>query len=83
MGCTDGPFHHSQQYLNVLCANMMDVNRRIEAIGYAFPAQDLFLENSEPASWPLDKAAGLPRGGHTHAHREAARLSKQEHRVHR
>uniref|UniRef100_G1T0A6 Chromosome 16 open reading frame 89 n=1 Tax=Oryctolagus cuniculus TaxID=9986 RepID=G1T0A6_RABIT len=45
MGCTDGPFHHSQQYLNVLCANMMDVNRRIEAIGYTFPTQDLFLEN--------------------------------------
>ncbi|XP_008250565.3 UPF0764 protein C16orf89 homolog isoform X3 [Oryctolagus cuniculus] len=45
MGCTDGPFHHSQQYLSVLCANMMDVNRRIEAIGYTFPTQDLFLEN--------------------------------------
>ncbi|XP_004587124.2 UPF0764 protein C16orf89 homolog [Ochotona princeps] len=45
VGCTEGLFHNSQHYITVFCANMMDVNQRIEAIGYAYPNQDLFLEN--------------------------------------
>ena len=45
-GCTDGLFHQSQHYMNLFCANMMDLNRRAEAIGYAYPTRDIFMENS-------------------------------------
>lgn len=44
-GCTEGLFRHSQHYISVFCANMMDLNRRAEAIGYAYPTRDLFMEN--------------------------------------
>ncbi|XP_028712130.1 UPF0764 protein C16orf89 homolog [Peromyscus leucopus] len=44
-GCTEGLFRQSQHYMNVFCANMMELNRRAEAIGYAYPTQDLFMEN--------------------------------------
>ncbi|CAH6786769.1 UPF0764 protein C16orf89 homolog [Phodopus roborovskii] len=44
-GCTEGLFHHSQHYMDVFCANMMELNRRAEAIGYTYPTQDLFMEN--------------------------------------
>ncbi|XP_021488178.1 UPF0764 protein C16orf89 homolog [Meriones unguiculatus] len=44
-GCTEGLFQQSQQYMNIFCANMMDLNRRAEAIGYTYPTQDLFMEN--------------------------------------
>ncbi|KAF0881215.1 NAGPA acetylglucosaminidase, partial [Crocuta crocuta] len=44
-GCTEGLFHHSQHYMNLFCANMMDLNRRAEAIGYAYPTRDIFMEN--------------------------------------
>ncbi|XP_036052842.1 UPF0764 protein C16orf89 homolog isoform X2 [Onychomys torridus] len=46
-GCTEGLFHQSQHYMNVFCANMMELNRRAEAIGYAYPTQDLFMENKQ------------------------------------
>uniref|UniRef100_A0A2K5LQM5 Chromosome 16 open reading frame 89 n=1 Tax=Cercocebus atys TaxID=9531 RepID=A0A2K5LQM5_CERAT len=45
-GCTQGPFQQSQDYINLFCANMMDLNRRAEAIGYAYPTRDVFMENS-------------------------------------
>uniref|UniRef100_A0A2K5J5P4 Uncharacterized protein n=1 Tax=Colobus angolensis palliatus TaxID=336983 RepID=A0A2K5J5P4_COLAP len=45
-GCTQGPFQQSQDYINLFCANMMDLNHRAEAIGYAYPTQDIFMENS-------------------------------------
>ncbi|XP_032957631.1 UPF0764 protein C16orf89 homolog isoform X2 [Rhinolophus ferrumequinum] len=45
MGCTTGLFHQSQHYMNLFCANMMDLNRRAEAIGYAYPTRDIFMEN--------------------------------------
>ncbi|XP_007937909.1 UPF0764 protein C16orf89 homolog [Orycteropus afer afer] len=45
VGCTKGLFRHSQHYLDVFCANMMDLNRRVEAVGYAYPTRDLFMEN--------------------------------------
>lgn len=51
-GCTEGLFRQSQHYMNVFCANMMELNRRAEAIGYAYPTQDLFMENSEPSLLP-------------------------------
>lgn len=51
-GCTEGLFHQSQHYMDIFCANMMDLNRRAEAIGYTYPIQDLFMENSEPAPSP-------------------------------
>uniref|UniRef100_A0A2K5LQK7 Chromosome 16 open reading frame 89 n=1 Tax=Cercocebus atys TaxID=9531 RepID=A0A2K5LQK7_CERAT len=44
-GCTQGPFQQSQDYINLFCANMMDLNRRAEAIGYAYPTRDVFMEN--------------------------------------
>ncbi|XP_029804462.1 UPF0764 protein C16orf89 homolog isoform X1 [Suricata suricatta] len=44
-GCTEGLFRHSQRYMNLFCANMIDLNRRAEAIGYAYPTRDIFMEN--------------------------------------
>ncbi|XP_036135632.1 UPF0764 protein C16orf89 homolog [Molossus molossus] len=44
-GCTRGLFRQSQHYMNLFCANMMDLNRRAEAIGYAYPTRDIFMEN--------------------------------------
>ncbi|XP_027279707.1 UPF0764 protein C16orf89 homolog [Cricetulus griseus] len=44
-GCTQGLFHQSQHYMDVFCANMMELNRRAEAMGYTYPTQDLFMEN--------------------------------------
>ncbi|VCX41549.1 unnamed protein product [Gulo gulo] len=44
-GCTEGLFRQSQHYMNLFCANMMDLNRRAEAIGYAYPTRDIFMEN--------------------------------------
>uniref|UniRef100_A0A8C9PG21 Uncharacterized protein n=1 Tax=Spermophilus dauricus TaxID=99837 RepID=A0A8C9PG21_SPEDA len=45
-GCTEGLFHQSQHYISVFCANMMELNWRAEAIGYAYPTRDLFMENN-------------------------------------
>ncbi|XP_029804464.1 UPF0764 protein C16orf89 homolog isoform X2 [Suricata suricatta] len=45
-GCTEGLFRHSQRYMNLFCANMIDLNRRAEAIGYAYPTRDIFMENT-------------------------------------
>ncbi|XP_021065562.1 UPF0764 protein C16orf89 homolog [Mus pahari] len=44
-GCTEGLFLHSQHYMDIFCANMMGLNQRAEATGYAYPVQDLFMEN--------------------------------------
>ncbi|XP_032316612.1 UPF0764 protein C16orf89 homolog isoform X2 [Camelus ferus] len=44
-GCTKGLFRQSQRYMNLFCANMMDLNRRAETIGYAYQTRDLFMEN--------------------------------------
>lgn len=44
-GCTEGLFRQSRRYMNLFCANMMDVNRRAEAIGYTYPTRDVFMEN--------------------------------------
>ncbi|XP_021565944.1 UPF0764 protein C16orf89 homolog [Carlito syrichta] len=44
-GCTKGPFRQSQHHIRVFCANMMDLNRRAEAIGYVYPTRDIFMEN--------------------------------------
>ncbi|XP_032957632.1 UPF0764 protein C16orf89 homolog isoform X3 [Rhinolophus ferrumequinum] len=54
-GCTTGLFHQSQHYMNLFCANMMDLNRRAEAIGYAYPTRDIFMENNaEDEKLPKD-----------------------------
>ncbi|XP_064334290.1 UPF0764 protein C16orf89 homolog isoform X1 [Camelus dromedarius] len=45
-GCTKGLFRQSQRYMNLFCANMMDLNRRAETIGYAYQTRDLFMENT-------------------------------------
>uniref|UniRef100_A0A2K5CI54 Chromosome 16 open reading frame 89 n=1 Tax=Aotus nancymaae TaxID=37293 RepID=A0A2K5CI54_AOTNA len=45
-GCTQGLFQQSQDYINLFCANMMDLNCRTEAIGYEYPTRDIFMENS-------------------------------------
>ncbi|XP_054445200.1 UPF0764 protein C16orf89 homolog [Pteronotus mesoamericanus] len=44
-GCTSGLFRQSQHYMNLFCTNMMDLNQRAEAIGYAYPTRDVFMEN--------------------------------------
>nr|XP_012303670.1 UPF0764 protein C16orf89 homolog [Aotus nancymaae] len=44
-GCTQGLFQQSQDYINLFCANMMDLNCRTEAIGYEYPTRDIFMEN--------------------------------------
>ncbi|XP_006090448.1 UPF0764 protein C16orf89 homolog [Myotis lucifugus] len=44
-GCTKGLFHQSQHYMDLFCANMMDLNHRAEAVGYAYPIRDIFMEN--------------------------------------
>ncbi|XP_017361537.1 UPF0764 protein C16orf89 homolog isoform X2 [Cebus imitator] len=45
-GCTQGLFQQSQDYISLFCANMMDLNRRAEAIGYEYPTRDIFMENN-------------------------------------
>ncbi|XP_004706292.1 UPF0764 protein C16orf89 homolog [Echinops telfairi] len=45
LGCTEGLFAQSQHYMHLFCANMMDLNRRAEAVGYPYPTRDLFMEN--------------------------------------
>ncbi|XP_006140775.1 UPF0764 protein C16orf89 homolog [Tupaia chinensis] len=45
MGCTEGLFHQSQSYIDLYCANMMDLNQRDDAVGFVYPAQDIFMEN--------------------------------------
>ncbi|XP_055991105.1 UPF0764 protein C16orf89 homolog [Sorex fumeus] len=45
MGCTAGVFGHSQHYMDRFCANMLLVNRRVEAGGYPPIARDIFCEN--------------------------------------
>ncbi|XP_037360478.1 UPF0764 protein C16orf89 homolog [Talpa occidentalis] len=44
-GCTEGLFFQSQSYMSRFCANMMDLNHRVEAVGYAYPVRDIFMEN--------------------------------------
>ncbi|XP_046521328.1 UPF0764 protein C16orf89 homolog isoform X2 [Equus quagga] len=44
-GCMEGLFCQTQLYMNLFCANMMDLNQRAEAIGYAYSTQDIFMEN--------------------------------------
>ncbi|XP_004604413.1 UPF0764 protein C16orf89 homolog [Sorex araneus] len=45
MGCTAGLFGQSQHYMNRFCANMLLINRRVEAGGYPPIARDIFCEN--------------------------------------
>ncbi|XP_006895304.1 PREDICTED: UPF0764 protein C16orf89-like [Elephantulus edwardii] len=45
LGCTKGLFSQAQYFMDLFCANMMDLNRRAEAIRYAYPVRDLFMEN--------------------------------------
>lgn len=57
--------------MNLFCANMMDLNQRAEAIGYAYPTRDIFMENSEPWHYSVGtKQRGVPNAGcvHTHTH---------------
>ncbi|XP_042827580.1 UPF0764 protein C16orf89 homolog isoform X2 [Panthera tigris] len=78
-GCTEGLFRHSQHYMNLFCANMMDLNQRAEAIGYAYPTRDIFMENSEPWRCTLGtKQLGVPdsQGAHTHTHELPDRANK-------
>ncbi|XP_004628135.2 UPF0764 protein C16orf89 homolog isoform X2 [Octodon degus] len=44
-GCTKGLFSQSQHYISIFCANMMALNQKSEAAGYAYPIRDLFMEN--------------------------------------
>ncbi|XP_049760981.1 UPF0764 protein C16orf89 homolog [Elephas maximus indicus] len=44
-GCTKGLFRHSQHYMDLFCANMMDLNWRAEAVRYTYPTWDIFMEN--------------------------------------
>ncbi|XP_038181401.1 UPF0764 protein C16orf89 homolog [Arvicola amphibius] len=44
-GCTEGLFRQSQHYIDIFCANMMELNRRAEAVGYTYRTRDLFMEN--------------------------------------
>lgn len=44
-GCTEGLFSQSGSYKNLFCANMMELNQRVEATGYAYPSRDIFMEN--------------------------------------
>uniref|UniRef100_A0A8C5V4B5 Chromosome 16 open reading frame 89 n=1 Tax=Microcebus murinus TaxID=30608 RepID=A0A8C5V4B5_MICMU len=52
-GCTEGLFRQSQHYIDLFCANMMDLNRRAEAIGFAYPTRDIFMENIMFVDWRL------------------------------
>uniref|UniRef100_A0A2K6TZZ2 Chromosome 16 open reading frame 89 n=1 Tax=Saimiri boliviensis boliviensis TaxID=39432 RepID=A0A2K6TZZ2_SAIBB len=52
-GCTQGLFQQSQDYISLFCANMMDLNRRAEAIGYKYQTRDIFMENSMASILPL------------------------------
>ncbi|XP_041532464.1 UPF0764 protein C16orf89 homolog isoform X2 [Microtus oregoni] len=53
-GCTGGLFHQSQHYIDIFCANMMELNRRAEAVGYTYCTQDLFMENNAKGELPED-----------------------------
>ena len=65
-GCRNGLFRQSQHYMNLFCANMMDLNQRVEAFGYAYPSRDVFMENSEHCCLGATQQ-GVPENGHTHA----------------
>ncbi|XP_006874974.1 PREDICTED: UPF0764 protein C16orf89 homolog [Chrysochloris asiatica] len=45
IGCTKGPFQQNQHYMDLFCANMMNLNQRVEVARYPYPTQDLFMEN--------------------------------------
>lgn len=45
MGCTEGLLGQSQHYMDRFCANMLYMNRRVEAGGYPYIAWDIFCEN--------------------------------------
>lgn len=51
--------------MDLFCANMMDLNQRAEAIGYAYPVRDVFMENSGHSSLGTAQQ-GVPDNGHTH-----------------
>ncbi|XP_047636520.1 UPF0764 protein C16orf89 homolog isoform X2 [Phacochoerus africanus] len=71
-GCTEGLFRQSQRYMNLFCANMMDLNRRAEAIGYTYPTRDIFMENTADGE-------ELPKAIHHQQHslRRVKRREKQ------
>lgn len=51
--------------MNLFCANMMDLNRRAEAIGYAYPTRDIFMENSGHSCLGTEQQ-GVPHNGQAH-----------------
>nr|XP_048289382.1 UPF0764 protein C16orf89 homolog isoform X2 [Myodes glareolus] len=53
-GCTEGLFRQSQHYIDIFCANMMELNRRAEAVGYTYHTRDLFMENNAKGELPED-----------------------------
>lgn len=61
-----GLFRQSQHYMDLFCANMMDLNQRAEAAGYAYPIRDIFMENSGCSS-PGTAQQGVPDNGLMHA----------------
>lgn len=67
--------------MNVFCANMMDLNRRADAIGYAYPTRISSWKTVGPAFYSRNRAlrVSLISGKHTHTtQRRAARLGKNE-----
>ncbi|KAM6155913.1 UPF0764 protein C16orf89 homolog [Rhynchocyon petersi] len=45
VGCKEGLFKETQHFMNLYCANMMDLNQRIEINGEAHSMQGLFMGN--------------------------------------
>ncbi|XP_006896704.1 PREDICTED: UPF0764 protein C16orf89-like [Elephantulus edwardii] len=45
IGCTNGMFEHTQDYLNRVCSNLMDMNAQIESFKYHSSFRSDFLES--------------------------------------
>ncbi|XP_006896705.1 PREDICTED: UPF0764 protein C16orf89-like [Elephantulus edwardii] len=45
LGCRNGMFEHTQDYLNRVCSKLMDMNTEIESRNYHNSSRDDFLEN--------------------------------------
>ncbi|XP_043834396.1 UPF0764 protein C16orf89 homolog [Dromiciops gliroides] len=44
-GCSDGLFLQSKYYIDIFCANMMELNLKTEEVGFPLPNRDIFMEN--------------------------------------
>ncbi|XP_006895305.1 PREDICTED: UPF0764 protein C16orf89-like [Elephantulus edwardii] len=49
IGCTEGMFEKTEDYMNLFCSNLMGINAKIETGKYQYSFRDTFLENTHPS----------------------------------